>query len=101
MNNNSLLPENKQIHLFIDGRVQEVGFRYFVYDFAQQNGLSGWVRNRSNGQVEVLAEGSTEALTNLLNLVKQGPSSSVVTEIKFEWSDAERRYSQFSMLVTE
>lgn len=90
-----------QIHILVDGHVQGVGFRYFVYDFAQQNGLNGWVRNRHNGQVEILAEGSRADLENLLEHVRRGPSRSMVTEVKFDWRQADNRFSQFSMLQTD
>ncbi len=90
-----------QIHILMDGHVQGVGFRYFVYDFAQQRGLTGWVRNRHNGQVEVLAEGSRVDLEALLEHVRRGPGRSMVSEVKFDWGQAESRFDQFSMLATE
>jgi hydrogenase maturation protein HypF len=61
------------IHIVITGRVQGVGFRPFVSRIAHELGLTGWVRNRS-GQVEIHAEGSTEALTAFRNaLANQTP----------------------------
>lgn len=101
MDNSSPLPEIKQICILIDGHVQGVGFRYFVYDFAQQNDLTGWVRNRISGQVEVLAEGPYETLLKLLDHVRRGPSHSMVTGVTAEWSDAVGKFSQFSMLPTD
>lgn len=93
--------ENVQIHIRVDGHVQGVGFRYFVYDFAQSKSLCGWVRNRYNGEVEVLAEGSRAELEDLLEHVRRGPSRSMVTEVKFDWSSASNLYDKFSMLPTE
>jgi acylphosphatase len=90
-----------QLHIRVDGHVQGVGFRYFVYDFAQAKALNGWVRNRHNGEVEVLAEGSREDLEDLLTHIRRGPSRSMVTEVKFDWSSASNLYDKFSLLPTE
>lgn len=100
MSDNSIA-DSVQIHIRVDGHVQSVGFRYFVYDFAQSKALSGWVRNRHNGEVEVLAEGSRSDLEDLLNHIRRGPSRSMVTEVKFDWSSASCHYDKFSLLPTE
>jgi acylphosphatase len=57
----------------ITGRVQGVGYRFFVSDVAKREGLHGWVRNRPNGAVEALAEGEAEALERFERLLSQGP----------------------------
>ena len=93
--------ELKQIHILVDGHVQGVGFRYFVYDFAQYKGLNGWVRNRLNGQVEITAEGPYCDLDALLDHVRKGPSRSMVTDLKFDWFTPNGLYDRFSMLPTE
>lgn len=90
-----------QLHIRVDGHVQGVGFRYFVYDLAQARALTGWVRNRHNGEVEVLAEGSRTNLEDLLNHIRRGPSRSMVTEVKFDWSEASNLYDKFSLLPTD
>ena len=90
-----------QIHIRVDGHVQGVGFRYFVYDFAQSKALTGWVRNRHNGEVEVLAEGTRSDLEDLLTHIRRGPSRSMVTDVKFDWSEASNLYDKFSLLPTE
>jgi acylphosphatase len=89
------------LHAVIDGHVQGVGFRYFVQENASRLGLNGWVRNQYSGAVELTAEGSREALEQLLELVKQGPSRSIVTKVKFEWSVVERKHTQFGIFPTE
>ena len=58
----------EMLHSRIEGYVQGVGFRYFVLEKAQDLGLTGWVRNCTNGDVEVLAEGTREQLEKLLVL---------------------------------
>jgi acylphosphatase len=57
----------------IAGRVQGVGFRWFVKDVALREGVHGWVRNEPDGRVEALVEGELEAVTRLERAVRVGP----------------------------
>jgi acylphosphatase len=84
----------------IDGRVQGVGFRYFVLECATQLELSGGVRNVQDGTVEVIAEGPREALERLLVLLHQGPRSAYVTEIKTAWEPATGEFQRFEVWPT-
>ena len=71
----------ESIHLEISGRVQGVGFRWFVVDKARELGLSGWVRNRPDGTVEIAASGSAAALVQLESVVGSGPPGAQVQSI--------------------
>jgi len=64
------------------GRVQGVGFRWFVYRTAARLGLAGWVRNLPDGRVEVVARGSADALDELLADLKTGPRSASVERVE-------------------
>ena len=66
----------------VTGRVQGVGFRYFVYREAQAIGVDGWVRNRTDGTVEALVGASDEDHARLLNRLEEGPSMSRVTGVE-------------------
>ncbi len=68
-------------HLTIKGRVQGVGFRWFARETAASLGLSGWVRNRTDGSVEAEAEGSEEALDAFIERLKTGNPAARVDEI--------------------
>lgn len=68
----------------VSGRVQGVGFRWFVEREARALGLSGWVRNRSDGSVEVLASGTREQLGALYDKLKQGPRAARIDDIAVE-----------------
>ena len=61
------------IHVWVDGRVQGVGFRAFVRAQAEELGLNGWVRNLQDGRVEARASGEATALEAWLQAVRQGP----------------------------
>ena len=75
------------VHLVIRGRVQGVGFRYFVVRRGESLGLSGWVRNRPDGAVEAEAEGPRTALERLVEAVGRGPTGARVTGVDREWSE--------------
>ena len=77
------------LNVVVRGRVQGVGFRYFVADRARTLGLGGWVRNREDGAVEVVAVGRRTALETLLEQVRQGPRSARVTAVDESWSERE------------
>jgi acylphosphatase len=59
--------------LVISGRVQGVGFREATVDAAREAGVAGWVRNRTDGTVEVLAQGSSDAVDRLVAWCRRGP----------------------------
>lgn len=77
------------------GRVQGVGFRYYVMGAASELGLIGWVRNRRDGSVEVLAEGELEILKKLVQSLQRGSRSSAVKEVKTELLEATGEYESF------
>jgi acylphosphatase len=62
----------------LGGLVQGVGFRWFVHRHAARLRLRGWAQNLPDGRVEVVAEGSDEAITELETLLRQGPSQAQV-----------------------
>jgi len=64
------------------GRVQGVGFRWFVDHEARQLGLAGWVRNNIDGTVEVLAIGNDQQLATLFNKLRQGPRAARVDDVQ-------------------
>jgi acylphosphatase len=63
------------------GRVQGVGFRYFVWREAETLGVDGWVRNRADGTVEALARGTSQDLDRFQHRLEEGPRWSRVTSI--------------------
>lgn len=79
----------------VTGRVQGVGFRYFTRKMAIRLGLTGWVRNEPDGSVEVVAEGSREALEALLEAIHEGPPTSRVDHVRPYWSEAAGVFESF------
>jgi len=70
--------------LAIEGRVQGVGYRWWATEAATRLGLSGWVRNRADGSVEILAIGPREAIESLTAACKGGPSGAAVRSVHVE-----------------
>lgn len=92
--------DQQRVHAFVSGRVQGVGFRYFVRRAAEELALNGWVRNLRDGRVELVAEGPRATLQDLLGAVQRGPSGSYVTEVSEEWSAASGEFSSFGFKGT-
>ncbi len=87
----------QRFHCLIDGRVQGVGFRYFVIRQAEALGLTGWVANRMDGRVEVTAEGEYDQLQELLTKLNQGPGGAFVSDISVEWQAASGEFDHFGL----
>ena len=87
------------LRFFISGRVQGVGFRWFVARQAGSLGLQGYVRNLSDGRVEVLAQGTTEELERLESHLARGPGRARVEAVeKLEISDEGAGYKSFEII---
>lgn len=78
-----------KLHAFVKGRVQGVGFRYFVLRWAEELGLDGWVKNLPDGRVRVEAAGPAEALDRLENLLRKGPPGAHVASVNASRVDGE------------
>jgi acylphosphatase len=74
--------------LRIRGRVQGVGYRYALCREADRLGVSGWVRNRTDGSVEALVQGDAEPVAALITWAHRGPPASRVDEVHIEPADA-------------
>ncbi|HEY8853496.1 MAG TPA: acylphosphatase [Gemmatimonadaceae bacterium] len=87
------------IHLEVSGRVQGVGFRWFVTDKARRLRLSGWVRNRPDGNVEIAASGTADALAQLESAVTSGPPGAQVQKVsRLSEVSADSLQSPFSIV---
>src|SRR3954452_10415937 len=89
----------------IRGRVQGVGFRYWVEQQAVAHGLEGWVRNRGDGRVEALFSGPVDVVSNMVTGCRHGPSSARVDAVEEQPVRADalnlrRAGERFSVLPT-
>jgi acylphosphatase len=86
--------ENHARRFFVAGRVQGVGYRNFVQQLAAELRLCGYVRNRRDGRVEVLAIGAPDKLRGLCRALEQGPMMSRVAEVREEPAAPDPRYER-------
>ena len=85
-------------HIWVKGRVQGVGFRAHVEYLARQiGGLTGWVRNVGYDTVEAVAEGQRVNVERLIDVMKEGPSTSRVDESKVEWEEPTGEFDRFGV----
>ena len=85
------------VHIIVNGLVQGVGFRYFVYSRAARIGLRGYVKNTFDGSVEIDAEGDRSLIEELIREVKVGPRSAQVTDVKIQWKEPQHQYKEFAI----
>lgn len=78
-------PATQRVVARVEGRVQGVGFRYFVVERAQALALGGTVRNLPSGEVEVVAEGPRPSLDALIRDLHVGPPLARVRSVAIEW----------------
>lgn len=88
----------QQVHLFISGFVQGVGFRQFVTYNAKKMGVSGWVKNLPDGRVEALLQGSRESLEPMIRRLKKGPFIAKVEYVDVRWEEIEDTFEVFEII---
>lgn len=84
----------KQLHVYFSGQVQGVGLRYTAKDLADSLGITGWIKNLDNGQVEMVAEAEEDILKNFL---KKLNLSFNIKNSEISWSFATQQYPSFTI----
>lgn len=87
----------KRIHLVIRGRVQGVFFRASAVREAKRLGLTGWVKNRNDGAVELVAEGEEDQVKDFLAWAQHGPSTARVDKVDTRWRSYTGEFASFSI----
>ena len=89
--------ENVRLHAIVHGRVQGVGFRAATQRAAATRRLTGWVRNRWDGTVEVVAEGPTEDVRALERFLQRGPMAAEVSRVEAEYGPVSGAFHSFNI----
>jgi len=87
----------KRVRVIISGRVQGVCYRANTQEMATELGLSGWVRNRPDGKVEAVFEGTSEKVEKAIDWCRQGPPSAMVTGLEIHNEEPEEHYTGFKI----
>lgn len=85
----------QRLHAVVRGQVQMVGFRAYTQRCAVQRGVVGYVRNTSDGAVEVVAEGERERLEGLLADLRRGPDGALVEQVDCDWQPPSGQFRSF------
>lgn len=88
----------EEFRAIISGRVQMVMFRDFTCRKARKLGVVGFVHNLKDGTVEVLAQGSKESLSNLIEYLHSGSLLSKVKEVNVEWRESGKIFDSFEIV---
>ena len=87
----------QRLHAQVFGQVQGVNFRFYTRATAREIGITGWVRNRSDGTVEVVAEGTKQQLERLIQFLNTGPVSAIVSQVQTDWLTATGEFADFQI----
>ena len=86
------------VNLYVSGRVQGVGFRFYAMRIARSFGITGWVRNLYDGRVEIYAEGKKPNLVGFIEEIKIGPPTSHVSNVVQNWEKIKKQhFNDFSI----
>ena len=88
----------KQLQVIVRGRVQGVYFRASTQREARRLGLVGWVKNRSDGSVEIVAEGEEVAIRELYGWAQKGPSAARVDRVETRWRSYTGDHADFRII---
>jgi len=85
-------------NILVEGMVQGVGFRYFVYRQANALGLKGMVKNLPDGNVQIAVSGDRSLIEEFIALVKVGPRQARVNNLHVRWSTSADHYEDFTII---
>jgi acylphosphatase len=88
----------KRVQLFVRGRVQGVFFRAATQREARRLGVVGWVKNRNDGSVEIVAEGEEDAIKEIIGWAQRGPSAARVDDVDVRWRGYTGEFAEFRIV---
>ncbi len=88
---------NARVHLYVSGWVQGVSFRGYARKWAQERGLTGWVRNLYDGRVEAVAEGPKPMIDDFIAKVREGPPAARVESVEIAWEEFRGEFPDFKI----
>lgn len=89
--------KDKRAEILVNGLVQGVGFRYFVYSESEKLGLKGFVKNLYTGEVLTVVEGDRYLIEELFAKIKVGPDHAAVKHAHIEWDNSKNEFTHFEI----
>lgn len=87
-----------EIHCVVTGKVQGVGYRDFVECIAREHNLTGWVKNRDDGTVEILLQGIPDNLKTAIEQLQTGSVLSKIESLSVDWRTPAQQFNEFKRL---
>ena len=87
----------QEIHIFVSGTVQGVGFRSIVRRHALLHNITGYVRNLSDGRVEICAQGHSDQIDQFIHTIQTHPGSGIITGIEKKYKPSCEAFSSFEV----
>ncbi len=84
-------------HIIVSGKVQGVFFRYTMEQIASASDVTGWAKNRIDGNVEAVLEGNRENVEKVIEWSHQGSSGAIVKNVEVDWKDYTGEFKDFSI----
>ena len=91
----------KQVHMYISGFVQGVGFREYVKKKARKMNVTGWTRNLTDRRVEIVAQADEALLNKFIKIASRGPFLAEVKNVSLEWEEPQEIFAGFERKPTE
>lgn len=90
----------QRAQIVVKGRVQGVFYRASAQHKANELGIPGWVKNKLDGSVEIVAEGEENTLFALIDWCKTGPADALVTDVEVDWKEYQAEFAEFKVLYS-
>ena len=87
-----------EIHCIVKGRVQRVGYRDFVEQYAKEHQLNGWIKNNDDGSVETVIQGMPDELKTCIETLNRGSLLAKVETMSVDWRTPVKQFVDFSVI---
>lgn len=88
-----------EIYCVVKGKVQRVGYRDFVEQYAKEHNLSGWIKNNADGSVAAVIQGTPEELKDCIEILNRGSLLAKVETLSIDWRTPAKQFDDFSVRV--
>lgn len=87
-----------EIYCVVKGKVQRVGYRDFIEQYAKEHSLFGWIRNNADGSVESVIQGTPDELKACIEILNQGSLLAKVENLSIDWKTPDVQFDEFKVL---